>query len=422
MPTFDVIRILFNAVKTIHENRKDFTGIEGVEFFSIKEKYIPWKGKIEELKPGTARISNSPGKERTRRRTLLIHFDKYVQRLTSKYETIRNLSKLLSSKYKKDDTDINRIIHKLTQYVLSKKKGAVDQDLARIATLFRDELEGRPLDWKNEIFVVGFYISNQLIRISDDLKIRSLRDKDFDAVTGPDIGRQQNKFGRNMPTAVISVEKDKTDELELNKLSICLVRAMRLFDVGSVSIVHEERTTDSILREEYETMIVETFSSPYSYTINNRKSKLLRGHINTLVPFFEKNYEPKIDKNPNSSIIISMTRYEDALARRQSLEARITNVITGLEALYLGGEERQELTRKLSQRASHLLGFFGFDSWSINSHLKESYQIRSTYIHGSYDTSHTDKKLQFFANSIINYLRLSILIFIYTHQDLKDGG
>jgi hypothetical protein len=54
----------------------------------------------------------------------------------------------------------------------------------------------------------------------------------------------------------------------------------------------------------------------------------------------------------------------------------------GLEALYFGENERQEMDYRLRMRMAKVLGLLSFDPISVKNAVKEAYDIRSIFSHG----------------------------------------
>ncbi|MCX5998738.1 MAG: HEPN domain-containing protein, partial [Chloroflexi bacterium] len=111
-------------------------------------------------------------------------------------------------------------------------------------------------------------------------------------------------------------------------------------------------------------------------------------------------------------VAISLQRYNDSLSTRGGLESTITSAITCLEALYLRGGERAELSRRLGQRASALLRVSGLQPIEVCASLTQAYSIRSTFIHGAHSTQDKLQTVARLAEKTLDYARLSILAFL----------
>ena len=72
------------------------------------------------------------------------------------------------------------------------------------------------------------------------------------------------------------------------------------------------------------------------------------------------------------------------------------------------------------------MGMFGYDAYKVREEIKDSYQIRSIFIHGDTLTYNSRKKyiknhgsLENLFSYIIDYLRVSIILFLGLKKD-KD--
>jgi hypothetical protein len=121
------------------------------------------------------------------------------------------------------------------------------------------------------------------------------------------------------------------------------------------------------------------------------------------------------------SIVIALDRYSDALTRHGGFESRITSAITSLESLFLKSNERMELTHRLAQRVSTLLRFLGlsYRPLEIYTKLCRAYDIRSTFIHGSSINEEHRKELSTLCETVMQYVRISILAFLQMKSVLE---
>jgi hypothetical protein len=125
-------------------------------------------------------------------------------------------------------------------------------------------------------------------------------------------------------------------------------------------------------------------------------------------------------ETPADSLSIAFQRYKDALLQPVTTESQITSLITCLEALYLKADERMELTHRLGQRVSALLRFHGFTPLEVYNDVRQAYDIRSTFIHGSQIEKEKQQSAQELCKEIMEYARVSLLIFFQLKDAEKD--
>ena len=105
------------------------------------------------------------------------------------------------------------------------------------------------------------------------------------------------------------------------------------------------------------------------------------------------------------------------------IERKIAFAIMGLEAIYLGENEVQELMYRLQLRVSKILSKLNFNSIETRSYLKEGYKIRNSHVHGGHLSEKEKTRLENkgipvakLANELLDYLRISILHLIISNQ------
>jgi F0F1-type ATP synthase alpha subunit len=81
-----------------------------------------------------------------------------------------------------------------------------------------------------------------------------------------------------------------------------------------------------------------------------------------------------------------------------------------LEALYLKENERQELDHRLGQRVAKLFNQFNHEPLEVYNKIKRSYEIRSSFVHGSPISKDQQNEASKLAQDILEYARVSIII------------
>ena len=115
-----------------------------------------------------------------------------------------------------------------------------------------------------------------------------------------------------------------------------------------------------------------------------------------------------------SPVSIAIERYKDAFLKSGSAvtTGQISSAIMVLETLLLReGGEQAEFAHRLGQRTAALMSFFGFHPVSVFDDVKESYEIRSKYVHGSMKLQATDEDVQR-AKRALAYARNTLLLFL----------
>lgn len=333
----------------------------------------------------------------------------------------------IKSNYQIKDLRLPRLIEKFIFKIISKYNKDISNNIKeKYIRIFLNYLEGRANQWKVKAWIDGLVLEKEDFILIKDIKIRRLRADDIE------FYEEQGSYPRlvsdsstTFPTTILEMKTMVTDQSEIyNEIKIITI-AFRLFDLGSVFINKYILKPKSFLERgfyEYRPYIL--FKNRFEYEISDKDIP----KINELITFIN---HPKIKNillyksgKPNY-ILIALQRYNNAFLSAENTESLITYAISCLEALYLKVGERQELSRRLSQRVSFTLKLFGFDPLIINKIIKIAYSVRSTYSHGSIISVQKSKlnnlaiimnrkeiKLNDIARMVLDCARISILIFL----------
>lgn len=201
-----------------------------------------------------------------------------------------------------------------------------------------------------------------------------------------------------------------TSTLNAQEEVIGLMNVLRLFRLGSVQSLKFSVSPDSILRNGFKSGFPRHLHPTYKYALSNEDGDILNSFLLRVKPLVKENFgQTEIEKQP---VDLAFLRYSDAVLANGSIEARVTAAITCLEALYLKGEERSELSHKLSLRVASLLRLLNFNPLEIQVQIHRAYEIRSTHIHGGQVDKERLKDGNELCQKILEYARLSVVAFL----------
>jgi len=308
-----------------------------------------------------------------------------------------------------------------------------NEDIVNYVSELIARLEKTPFTWKIKAWIYGIWLADDEYGIYNGLKIR--RPTSFD-LESEKSGYMANLYGIlnfNKPAAIIEMEeRAKTHSEIFYKLEeiLCI---LRLFKVGSIFSTRTEGDPSFLFQEYQENNI--SSAQFYSYKITNKdiseiktlikkmkeilSQDILKVHLNEPGPALiipDRLLKVHKDVDP---ISIALQRYNDTLLKPENIESRITSIMTCFEALYLKGNEREGISRRLSQRAAIILKFTGLKPNNVYNKLKNAYDIRSTYIHGSpigEEDYNGYKNVDKLLGDILDWARLSIITI-----KIKDG-
>ncbi|WAI00556.1 HEPN domain-containing protein [Methanogenium organophilum] len=293
-----------------------------------------------------------------------------------------------------------------------------------IISAFIREYSGNPIKYCSKVKLYGIVVELNSLPLSDQIILRKPQKKDFESCI-PEGHSESPKMNWQDPSAFLEIVIEGTNQRQLQdeiRKSIILIQ---LYKVGSAEILEYQLNSES-------------FGFPVSGTIGSisQGGHLINSHISEqdIIPMqnFWNAASPLIpihmvllDKNISDHISIAYQHYNNALLQRGIIEQRVASAIMGLEALFLKGNDRSELSYRLAVRISKISTIFNRDPIDIRQLVKESYNIRSTYLHGdqlsSKEKSKLEKKvgknMQNILLSVLDCLRMSIILNMELKKD-----
>lgn len=276
--------------------------------------------------------------------------------------------------------------------------------------------------WHPIIFIEGVSLEPDSISLPNEVTLRRPVEEDLEyekSVTylprspfkqvAPDIER---RFSLG-PDSVLdfSIRAAKSDEVSafVHKY----IGVLKLFDVGSINILSRQYNPEAV---------TPAFSQPgdypsapfrgFNYTISNDQVENLGEFTNQMLDHVS---DKIVSVNKDTPITIAFDRYSAALDEPSQPERQLTSAIMSLEALFLKENERGELSERLSRRTALLLSQFNRQPNEVGRKLREAYQIRSQYVHGS--KLDEDADISSLTESVMDYTRRSIVTFLQLNDE-----
>ncbi len=229
------------------------------------------------------------------------------------------------------------------------------------------------------------------------------------------------------PSVILTLQCQASSSVELPNHLQQAVTILRLFDLGSVALICYEMIPESLLE------MPEVFTFPVSdfeekYMINPAREERLVyfwQRMSQMLPY--EGYGYGSSKEEISPINIAFQRYSDALvADNQVVERRITNVMMGLESLYLSNES-SEISYRLRMRVAKVLGLLGKDPYKAKQAVNHAYSVRSSFSHGDNISKDVRKEidkaydgnLNVLLKVVLDLLRISIIFHVVAHEQFN---
>jgi Apea-like HEPN len=236
------------------------------------------------------------------------------------------------------------------------------------------------------------------------------------------------RIDRVPPSSVLKIEMNAWRHYELQIEASKMTAMLRLFRVCSV--IFGRQTYSSL--SPFTAMMGETsppeipFHVNHEITLTSESAKMLQQFWSLVEPnWLHKLQEQTPQKD--TPISIAYERYCDSLLTNHPIERKISFAIMGLEAIYLGEKQTQELMYRLKLSVCKVLSKLDFENEEVRKHLKDGYQIRSEYVHGGRLSDGEKKKyeakgitLDKLACKLLDYLRISLLHLIVSKQSKNE--
>ncbi len=344
-------------------------------------------------------------------------FKKYVDRISIQMPILKECIDLLEIEYKIDRFQVEKSVSIFIKYLFDSNITLMDDDcVIKCIELFVNDIKGCPFDWNCKIWINGLWVKKSEYRINENLLIR--RPSNSDLIFENQYLYLNDDLEAKNCSAIIEYKLfDKyIKEVCSFKRKLCIV--LQLFRTASVNSLKLEYTPSSILSHTNTPIGAKNIFPIYKYELNDENYSRLNIFLEVFLDLI-----PEEDLMNVSPINIALERYLNALYVCD-LHNRITITISALEALFLKGSERMELSHKLSQRISFLLGLYKFPPLEVYSKIKKAYDIRSTYIHGSIikNKENEMKNNTNMSDEIINYTRICLQIFLLVSNSKKKDN
>jgi len=341
----------------------------------------------------------------------------FVDRI-KKIETYVKTVKIVVENYniaeKQADFWLDRFVNRIVTESLNKIN---QENLIELISIFISDLEHTPKQWNPIIWLDGIYMDTDVLEINKNIRIKKPEAADLEYEIPYDVKpiMSQDLYSR-MPSAIMLIQHRAKDQPEMQYRLQSIIATLSLYKVGSIIATKTEWNPSSILEF---TGIHRSlkYGGHFKYDLGEDDENILKKFFKTMEPLINSQIIKKINKE-ETYITIAFDRYNDALIKDTTLESRITSAMMCLEALYLG-DDFQELARRLSQRVSRAMSYFGYSPLKVYKIVKKSYRLRSIYVHGSRIDKEERKKFVKLENEVMNYARLSINLFLQLDGIIK---
>lgn len=323
----------------------------------------------------------------------------------------------ISKKYKVTEGQAEFWLSRFIQILARRAVEPVSEEyIVDQITTFISDLEKSPMDWRIKIWLEGIWAEEEKYELDNGVVLRQSGPSDIEVEMPFDMPPVYHAPGfPEVSSSFLEFGFRGRENMEAQREVELILDAFRLFRVGSVTASRTKMSPKSFINFGGTTFSTSPKSVHYRYKFTSNDIKPFSSLLNKMKPLLPIPFE-----TPADSLSIAFQRYKDALLQPVTTESQITSVITCLEALYLKADERMELSHRLGQRVSALLRFHGFTPLEVYNDVRQAYDIRSTFIHGSQIEKEKQQSAQKLCKEIMEYARVSLLILFQLKDAEKD--
>lgn len=379
----------------------------------ISEKKCGSQGSSEIIqKPYWAKIVFDFMKEKIKP---LPEFKQLSQLIAKKYK--KNIQKLASGCNEENQSAfwLKTFIQKLIYEKL--ENGVSEETIIEYASLFKSELELSPSEYQYKLYLDGVFLEPESIKVNENTFIRKTQKEDLEYTRDIFFDTPKSPY-MDIPSAILEIKLTAKDEKECYEYIDGIFNSLRLYKLCSVYPIETITTRRTIIRPggSSRSWSHKSYSSFKKSTITELETETFIDFINIMEQ--KLNFD-KEDKKYRS-IYISLERYNSALLEAIDVGRKLLFAVMGLESLFTFEKDRGENAFKLGIRCAKLLSFIGFNAEKVRKVTEEAYSYRNKVVHGSYVSQEIKRKMNEVFPEVLNYLRVSLIIFILNKELTKD--
>lgn len=378
-------------------------------------RYFRWK--LKEYKYGDTGIIK---KSATGEEILKLEWGKTTKNILKNVRRLRiysNIRSAILQDYEVNKVDceryLDRLIEKTIGDILSSKIKN-ETDFTKYICSFLKDLARENQEYRAEVQIYGLILQPRSIQLDGNVRLRKPNRKDFEREVPMGFLPQPRTLAD--PTAFLHTRVYATErEMSLQNEIEREIAVLRLFRVGAVQDIQYTTDTDSIVHMGFSTLTRGRLLGSDKYLITREDVELLKRFYSNMKRVTLPSSVRTGEQKEADYLSIAYDRYNDSL-EGHVVEKRVSSAVMGLEALYLGAGEQQEMSYRLRMRVSKLLSLISFDPNETRERIKDAYEIRSKYVHGGLLNQKGRQKIERkhgdineFPKTIMDYLRASIV-------------
>ena len=277
-------------------------------------------------------------------------------------------------------TYLESFLGKIVIYYLKKNKLS-KQKISYYVKLFIGDLKNEPCKCWADVDLDGIALGFKKLNLTNNITIKRVEKKDFERPIPIDYPPFTDSYHPRSISATLKVTQISHGGGELQESVEKIISILRLFKVGS--IIYSSYTMNSESPSGFIGGKITSgkITSPQErYFISKEEQDKFKEFFQVIEKHLPHSFYG-FGAEKTDYITIAYNRYCDALLEGGLSEKRIMNIMMGFEALFI--KENTEVGYRLKMRVGKFLSILEMDPHLIKNKLKDAYDIRSLFSHGS---------------------------------------
>lgn len=340
---------------------------------------------------------------------------RFIQRvlkpLSSYQHCLGILANFLHSRYEQAEPRLIRYLQVLLERYFDAKE---QPNIEELCEIFVHDLTGDYVRWTVRGAIRGIALETEqcvfgkyhLRRpVAQDFAIeQSLDDAASETVRHP--------FITHPPSAFLEFETQAIDHTTLRKEYEYVEDLLRLFRLGSVTSVALMSMPESVIHTGGAFYPVLQKQATYVYHLKASDQRPLETFIECNRTHLKRVAAAKSQEECAQAICLAHQNFKRAVLNHSSIPLQIMCAVTALQSLFLTATDRERVGARLGQRIGTLMACYGRGFEEVCREVEEGWIIRNASRHQFEQGAIEEPGLPFLAQNLIDYARLSLLIFI----------
>lgn len=276
--------------------------------------------------------------------------------------------------------------------------------------IFLCELKGEDIEYHSIFYITHLYTDSNEIEIIPGVILRHPKISDFvEPITQQVITIQNPNI--IVPKLILETKMKFKDESEARDFGFRIIQCLRLYskNVAYCSYMKVQRISIMYPVSSMQNYIAR-IPQIKQYIISTKQEP----HFVEFIKIILKYLGNLSQNDKHQRINHAFLKHGESLLQDDQYIKKLSNAVIGLEALYKFETERSKITKKLCERIATTFSTNEKEFSIIEEKMRRAYFFRSQDLHGNIIRKEWLKEIEKLYQNIIEILRLSVILFLYS--------